>query len=179
MRVEKVFKGGLVEGQTIDVAQGDEAACFSVFSEENRSQEFLLYMNDADADTKLYMVSICGRSRRISGATADLKYLERRAELAGKTMIAGVAHGTGGRGVTVTVRGGGRTYRRKTDKDGYFEIVEPRPGQYTLSVAGKMRYVYVAPSGPRNFGGYVTPKDGKFAAEVTAGRMTEIGIYFE
>ena len=154
MRVERVFKGDLTAGQPIEIAQGHGSFCGYFFSEEHKGQEYLLYLDASNPETKVFRGPMCGRSGPVSNATADLKYLERRAKLEGKTMLAGVIHNipakaTGKRGVTVTVRGGDRTYTTRTGEDGYFEVIDLRPGGYSVGVPKTFDYFYFAPLAQR------------------------------
>ena len=180
MRVESVYKGdSLIAGRSIEVAQGHGSFCGWFFSEEDLGREFLLYMDAANTETKVFHGPICGRSRNISQAAIDLNYLERRAELDGKTVLAGVvkdarAEFRGKQGVTVTVRGGGRTFTKGTGKDGYFEIKGLRPGRYTVSVPEGF---YFTASPERVHGGFAKPKNGAAELNVDAAKMTEIEIH--
>lgn len=144
MVVEKVFKGMLKVGEEIVFAQGNGADCLWTFDEQSMDRQFLFYLTRPEnlrfygspRGPGLWVGAGCGRSTGLKEANEDLLYLENMAKVRGKTRISGTFHGYYDfsdldiAGKMVKIIGPTKTYVRKTNKDGVFEIYGLPPGKY-------------------------------------------------
>ena len=81
--------------------------------------------------------------------------------------------------MTITVRGGDRTYTTRTGEDGYFEVIDLRPGRYSVGVPGTFDHFYFAPSHNGNQGSYAKPVLGGAVVDMKPGRLTQMAIYLD
>ena len=146
MVVEKVFKGKLKVNEQIVFGQGGGADCIWTFAEESVGRQYLVYLMRPEKrssdyrpfkDSGLWLVSVCGRSTGLKGATEDLLYLENMQKLRGKTRISGTLGGWKNPDMDVEnkrirIIGAKKTYETKTDKNGVFEIYDLPPGKYFI-----------------------------------------------
>lgn len=151
MVVEKVYKGPLKPNEEIAFAQGGGADCIWTYSEQAIGGRFLLYLDPpkrrnryspdraaSEIDGAMrYIVSGCGRSRSVEGAAPDIRFLENRGKLIGKTRISGSFVSWTSKlpeprnwRVKITGKSGSRYVR--ADKNGFFEIFDLPAGRYTV-----------------------------------------------
>jgi hypothetical protein len=140
--VERVFKGNITVGQQLTFLDG--VVCDFNFQPQHIGTEYLFYMSGDGSDGR-WRVSFCSRSQRAKFAADDIYYLEKMAQMRGKTRISGVLYqdndsalkdGPSSRdlleGRTVRIRGNGKDIKLKTDKNGVYEIYGLPPGKYTI-----------------------------------------------
>jgi hypothetical protein len=132
----------------------------------------------------LFGASICGRGGNVKRSIVDLRYLERAEELRGRTMISGVVHdpnNDAAANVAVTIVGGGKIIRLKTDAVGYYEAIDLPPGEYRVSVrpVGKraVSNVFVAPGKDSSFGTYVQPVGSGASVTVAPERVAQVDFH--
>ncbi|HNQ15986.1 MAG TPA: hypothetical protein PKM58_10500, partial [Pyrinomonadaceae bacterium] len=103
MVVDKVYKGPLKPNEEIAFAQGGGADCIWTYSDQSIGHRVLLFLdppkrrNRYAADSTVskidvamrYIVVGCGRSRSVDDAAPDIRFLENRGKLIGKTRISG------------------------------------------------------------------------------------------
>ncbi|HET9054736.1 MAG TPA: carboxypeptidase-like regulatory domain-containing protein, partial [Cyclobacteriaceae bacterium] len=187
VKVEKVYKGNIREGADIKIFHGGGGDCTGGFYDVKAGDKFLLYMGGKrkmmDIPTPLYSYGVCSRSTRLETATSDLKYLDNRATLVGKTRLSGTIRAFGENmkrpsvsGLKVQVFGKGFYRTLFTDDNGFFEIWGLPPGQYSIN--------YKLPSGWLIDTYRVLPEtrsewlkettDGVISASVIAKKHTEI-----
>jgi len=150
MVVDKVYKGNVKPGQVLKFAQGGGADCIWTFDEDDVGDEFLFYLGqptvghpyfrEQDPDTpqeSMYYAGGCGRSRGLKGAWDDVAYLNNLKKVQGRTRLSG-QYGSWdtdkpiGAGLRLKIIGKNKTYETKTDKNGFFEIYDLPPGDYTV-----------------------------------------------
>lgn len=199
LTVEKVYKGNLKIGQELILAQGGGADCVWTFDEENIGQEFLFYLGAGPLDLKssdnviaatgqfprvtprnVWVASTCSRSGGVDYRANDIKYLDSRSKVAGKTRLSGqlsqyIAASIEGErseyklleNYKIKISGNGKDIELKTDKHGGYEIYDLPPGKYKLFPESVEGYAfYDGMSGP-------------IEVELKAGQHTEQGFdYF-
>jgi len=149
MLVEKVFKGSAKLGEQMIFAQGGGADCVWMFSEKDVGQRYLFYLHPEeglkDKGSRLWIASLCGRSRRLENAADDLLYLENISSVHGKTRLSGTLsfyqpavldgeepnQGILG-GKRVRVIGDQKAYELITNQNGVYEIYDLAPGKYRM-----------------------------------------------
>jgi len=140
--VERVFKGNIKVGQHLTFLDG--VVCDFNFQPEHIGTEYLFYMDD-DGSDGIWHLSFCSRSQRAKFGADDIYYLERQAQLRGKTRISGVLYQENDSalrdvpssrdlldGRTVRILGKGKDIKLKTDKNGVYETYGLPPGKYTI-----------------------------------------------
>lgn len=137
MIVEQVFKGDVKVGDKMTFRSGGPGECVAPFDERMIGRRYLLYLNSQEEPTKMWSVSICGRSNDVDRATADLLYLNRLDELRGRTLISGKVEfvgdsklGVSGRLIRIT--GANKVHEVKTNEQGIYEILDLPPGTYLV-----------------------------------------------
>lgn len=137
MIVEQVFKGGVKVGDEMTFKQGDPSACVWAFDEEDIGRRYLLYLGSYEETTRMWSVSVCGRSGEVDGAIDDLLYLNRLEELRGRTRISGrIEFGGDGEmdvsGRVIRIIGAKEVHEVKTNERGIYEILDLPPGIYLI-----------------------------------------------
>jgi hypothetical protein len=136
----------------------------------------------------LYTFGVCSRSGRLKRVAADLKYLENRSSLAGKTRLSGAIAAWGENislpsvsSLSVKISGSNFQRELKTDKDGFFEIWDIPPGNYQLTFqlpqGWKMVGARVLPAADRR--GWEEPKENSIRVSVVAGKHTEVDSFLK
>jgi hypothetical protein len=152
MIVTKVYKGDVKVGDELKFAQGGGGDCVWTFDEEEVGLEFLFYLGKpskghpmigdedprADAGAMYYAIT-CGRSNSLKGAVDDLAYLDKIGKVRGKTRLSGTFrtwydYGFDPEGIKLSIIGKTKTLTAKTDKNGFFEVYDLPPGEYTARV---------------------------------------------
>jgi hypothetical protein len=146
LTVEKNFKGNLKIGQELMFAQGGGADCVWTFDAEDIGREYLFYLDSKPAKGKLWEGITCSRSNTVSGASADLLYLENLSKVRNKTRLSGVVSQRLGSAVenqpyifnrlgnrTIRVVGNKKDLKLKTDKNGVYEIYDLPAGKYKVT----------------------------------------------
>ncbi len=189
--VERVYKGKLRAKETIKVFSGGGGDCTAGFEKSDIGTSFLFYMGGPRRISKysvpLYSFSICSRSGRLNTVTSDLKYLDNRRVLAGKTRLSGTIAAWGENislpsvsGLTVRVSGSKFQQELKTNQDGFFEIWDIPPGDYELEfqvpLGWKMTATEVLPAGDRRWN-LVT--ENKVSISIVAGKHTEVASFLK
>lgn len=135
---ERVFKGRVKVGDNLEFEQGQFADCLRGFTEEEIGERYLLYLSKPK-DESLFAVSTCNRSNKVDNAFADLAYLDRMHEAAGKSRLYGyfttseaVALDFANLNIKITAKKTARSYSVKTDANGFFEIYDLAPGEYLI-----------------------------------------------
>lgn len=129
-----------------------------IFRGPNR-KEFLIYTEDSDIRLPLetgheYLlfayrnhgrleIDNCGNSERLSEASGSIRSLEgipraRNGEIEG--WVVPETSGIDVSGIRVSVRGGSKTYRAVTDRNGWFHFSAP-PGEYRVDFSSGHYYV--------------------------------------
>jgi hypothetical protein len=139
--VEKVFKGKVGVGDKLVFRQGQSVGsgfdCAWTFEEKDIGEEYLFYLEAPKQPTELWEVFNCGRSKPVSEAFDDLRYLENINKVRGKTRISGT-YGEGGNenfkvnGRKIRIIGRNKAYKTKTDQHGVYEMYGLPPGRYLL-----------------------------------------------
>ncbi len=198
LTVEKVYKGSLKVGQELIFAQGGGGDCIWTFTEESIGQEFLFYLGAGPLDGKssenviaatgqfptaapknIWTASTCSRSGGLKYRSNDIKYLDNRSKVAGKTRLSGqlsqridAATEEGSteyrflENYKVKVTGNGKNLELKTDEFGGYEVYGLPPGKYK-----------VAPEAVEGYGSY----DGEqvpVGVEIKAGQHTEQDFFY-
>lgn len=137
VRVEKVFKGNVKVRDELVFGQGGGADCIWTFNEHHLGADILFYVDYPKGEDGLWYAVACGRSNGVKGAREDFLYLENMAKLRGKTRISGTLGGWQNpnldvAGKRVRLIGPKKTYQLKTDEQGFFEIYDVPPGEYTV-----------------------------------------------
>lgn len=181
LTVEKVYKGNLKVGQELILAQGGGADCVWTFDEENIGQEFLFYLSAGPLDKKsvdnviaatgqfprvvspnVWVASTCSRSGGVEYRANDIKYLDNRSKVAGKTRLSGQLSQYIANAIEeerseykflenykIRVFGNGKDIELRTDKHGSYEIYDLPPGKYKLFPESVEGYAfYSGQSGP-------------------------------
>jgi hypothetical protein len=137
MIVEQTFKGDIRAGGEMTFRSGGPGECTAPFDEQMIGERYLLYLGAPEENTKMWAVSICGRSTSVDRAIDDLSYLSRRDELSGRTRISGMVKfagqsemSVGGRVIRITVAN--KSHEVKTDERGFYEILDLPPGTYLI-----------------------------------------------
>jgi hypothetical protein len=192
LNVEKVYKGNLREKATIRVFSGGGGDCTAGFENSDVGTSFLFYMDGPRTMPKqpaaLYTFGVCSRSGRLKRVAADLKYLENRSSLAGKTRLSGAIAAWGENislpsvsSLSVKISGSNFQRELKTDKDGFFEIWDIPPGNYQLTFqlpqGWKMVGARVLPAADRR--GWEEPKENSIRVSVVAGKHTEVDSFLK
>lgn len=152
MIVTKVYKGDVKVGDELKFAQGGGGDCVWTFDEEEVGLDFLFYLGEpskghpmiGDDDPRadagpMYYAFTCGRSNSLSGAVDDLAYLDKIEKVRGKTRLSGrfgtwSDDGFDREGIKLSIIGKEKTSTAKTDKNGFFEVYDLPPGEYTARV---------------------------------------------
>lgn len=144
-RIEKVYKGTLRAGTTVALEQLRLTGCDHSFFAEQTGTSFLFYLDTDPSAGPKWRVFGCSRSGDVKGAAADLLYLEKMAQVRGKTRLSGIVKqafviGGGANPRTdlladspVIITGKGKTVQLKTDKNGVYEIYGLAPGRYRVT----------------------------------------------
>ena len=142
--VEKVYKGDLKPGETYVFREGN---CHMSFVPYPAGTRFLFYIDRSSFFDDKYWGIFCGnRSGTVGESATDLAYLDDIDRLRGKTRLSGYVFrrfldavegdrsGAGElTGWPVVISGNGKTFRLKTDKDGFYEIYDLAPGSYRVT----------------------------------------------
>ena len=150
MLVEKVYKGNVKEGDILTFGQGGGADCIWTYDEDSVGSRYLFYLglptkghpffNDEESNSEkepMYHAVACGRSNGLTGAAADLAYLNNIEKLKGKTRFSGTYSVWSNdepnfADLKIKIIGKKQTYYTKTNKDGFFEIYDLPPGDYVV-----------------------------------------------
>ena len=144
--VEKVYKGNLKVGEEYIFGQGSGTTCTWAFSGEGiGTHSFLFYLGEKPKPGRNWWASYCSRSGASDLLAADFLYLEKLAEVKGKTRLSGslwqyvraaVKGETSKRdwlaGRKIRVIGSERNIELKTDDNGAFEIYDLPAGKYNV-----------------------------------------------
>lgn len=147
MIVTKVFKGALKPGDSMKFAQGGGADCIWTFDENDVDREYLFYVGkpskghpfiNAEGDSEkeeMFSAITCGRSNSLAGARDDLAFLNNLEKVKGKTRLSGTFNTWSHddfpqQDIEIMVHGNKRTFRTRTDKNGFFEIYDMPEGDY-------------------------------------------------
>ena len=178
--VEKVYKGNLKVGEQYIFGQGSGVTCTETFSEEDIGTHFLFYLGEKPKPDRNWLASYCARSGASDFAAADFLYLEKLAEVKGKTRLSGsllqyVRATVKGEtsthswlaGKKVLVIGNGKNIELKTDENGAFEIYDLPAGRYKVTL--------------EKIAGYKFNNDEKDSVEVEikAESHVELGFRYE
>jgi hypothetical protein len=146
-RVERVYKGDIRTGQTIRF-ELNASACSYPLDRGSVGEDFLLFLKpDRPNGENVWAISACSGSKPKIKAAAELLYLEKVAQVNGKTLLYGTARrldtvvDSGKKQdreeplahLAVTVSGNGKTYNLKTDQNGVYEIYGLPPGEYRIT----------------------------------------------
>jgi hypothetical protein len=187
LEVEKVYKGNLRVKGTIKIFSGGGGDCTAGFGKSDIGMSILFYMGGprkvAKGASPLYSFSICSRSGSLKSVAADLKYLDNRSALAGKTRLSGAIAAWGENislpsvsGLSVKISGSNFQQELKTDMDGSFEIWDIPPGDYELAFqvphGWKMVGSRVLPAKDRN--GWKEATGNTVSISIVAGKQTEV-----
>lgn len=188
--VERVYKGNLREKETIKIFSGGGGDCTDGFRQSDVGTSFLFYMGGPRKISKypapLHTFGVCSRSGNLKRVTADLKYLDNRGALAGKTRLSGAIAAWGENislprvsGLNVKISGANFQRELKTDKDGFYEIWDIPPGKYELTFqlpqGWKMEGSRVIPAADRR--GWEKPTGNTISVSVVAGKHTEVSSF--
>jgi len=151
MVVDKVYKGPLKPNEEIAFAQGGGADCIWTYSDQSIGHRVLLFLdppkrrNRYAADSTVskidvamrYIVVGCGRSRSVDDAAPDIRFLDNREKLIGKTRISGSFESwtlplPEPRNWRVKITGKSGSRYVKADKNGSFEIFDLPAGRYIV-----------------------------------------------
>lgn len=151
-KVERVYKGDLKPGDTIELWQGSGGDGVGLYRKEQINSRFLLFMQaptteypnryaqgKQTSEKPFYDASYCSGSTAVDHAARDLSYLDKIDELREKTRLTGTFHAGIHQGlnladVKVKVIGEKKTLDLKTDRTGYFETYDLPPGEYRVAL---------------------------------------------
>ncbi len=135
--VEKVYKGNVRVHDELVFAQGGGGDCIWTFDDEIVGRQLLLYVHTPKQRNEPWIAFGCGRSRPLDSATEDLLYLDHMNRVRGKTRVSGTIakweypdFDVANRNIRIV--GEKKTYERKTDANGVFELYDLPPGKYVL-----------------------------------------------
>ena len=191
MSIEKVYKGGLQEGEDIEVYDGGGGDCSSGFRHDRIGQKYLFYTNGPrklqEIPGPLYWIGLCSRSRAIEDAAGDLVYLDQRGKLEGKTRLSGTIRASGENmtlpsmaDLKISLVGPGFHRELETDANGFFDVWDAPPGAYTIN--------YQVPAGWRVSGysvssatrpGWQKPSNSLISVSISPKKHTEVRTYIE
>lgn len=134
--VDRVYKGKLRSGVALRFRQGVFTDCVRGFESEEIGGRYLLYLGKPPKDS-FYEASTCNGSNKLASAFDDLAYLDRMAEVAGKTRLSGYfttasSDNPDVEGLLVRITGKRNSYTLTTDKNGFFEVYGLAPGDYII-----------------------------------------------
>lgn len=145
LSVQKVFKGNLKVGQTLDFSQGGGGDCIWTFAKEDIQTEYLFYLADKPYKDGKWFGFWCSRSAPLKYAGDDLLYLEKMNKVRGKTRISGVIgqeirpSSENGEiqinqltGHKIKIVGKAKNIELTTDKNGAFEVYDLPAGIYEV-----------------------------------------------
>ena len=177
MTVETVYKGKMQPRQTFRVLDGGGGECSKSFVREKIGQKFLFFTGPptkvGNLKGLLHWISTCSRTVRLEEAGPDLRYLNQRVTLAGKTRLSGLIKRFSPdppslAGITVTVTGKNFENSAVTDEHGFFEFWNLPPGRYKV--------VFHVPSSIRVAAYMFTGADRKWRREETPANSIQATI---
>jgi hypothetical protein len=141
--VEKVFKGNLTPGDKFVFL--NEGICVISFDASSAGKRYLLYLGERPALREAWAAGLCTRSGRLEALGGDVLYLEKRAQVRGKTRLSGTVsqqveidgkprnwYFKNLAGIPLRIRGEGKNINLKTDKNGAYELYDLPPGKYDI-----------------------------------------------
>lgn len=178
--VENVFKGKLTPGEKFTFS--NEGICVLAFEETSVGKIYLLYLNERPVLGGKWAAGLCTRSGRLESTSDDVLYLEKRAQVRGKTRLSGRVSQqieTGGEprdwyykslaGIPLRIRGNGTDVTLKTDDNGAYEIYDLRPGKYDIfspEITGFTKDLWDGPAKP-------------ISVQIQRKKHTELNIFYE
>lgn len=133
--VEKVYKGNIKVGDQLFFGiYSPQSSCDRIFNEEDVGTEYLFYLGEKPDASNTWRASSCSRSGELEQTAADLLYIEKFAEMRGRTRLSGSLMQTSKylAGRKVYISGNGTNIELKTDPNGVYEIYDLPAGMYTI-----------------------------------------------
>lgn len=185
--VENVYKGPVKVADVLTFTQGGGADCVWTFDEQSVGCRYLFYLALPPKGSSTWYASECGRSARLEFASDDLRYLDNRMKVLGKTRLSGTIRFQGGRersveGLSVSIVGAGAMRKVETDKAGVYEVYDLPPGKYLvtpgLARGWKIDAFWLRYSSSVDRG-HATPSLGGIPVVMEAGKHASLDLYFE
>jgi hypothetical protein len=145
LRFDRVFRG--TAGQTVRIYEGSDSGRASFDWKVGRKYVLFLFDSIEKADEKVLSLDGCGNSGPAAHANSVLREIDRMNDQRGTAHITGMVSAFGLAGampnIEMVARGGGASYKGRTNRQGRFTIEVP-PGDYEVIPVNRQMWFAVS-----------------------------------